>query len=248
MTTNHSGKPLEHLTPLFLLCSILTFACHFILEIPDESPAWSDGDGESDSDVDADGDVDGDGDIDDDYEFGCEVTGENICRIRPEMVRIPEGGFCIDRYEASRSVGDIARSIPGELPWVNISYEAAQQACSKTNKRLCKTTEWQTACQGPIKTTYPYSNDYSATACNGAENDAGMLETGSLDTCEGGFDCIFDMSGNVDEWVEGDCPGSSCQVLGGTYHAQQSNLRCNSLFSTSSDGDEDIGFRCCVYD
>ncbi len=246
-----------------LLTIALMFACHFIVDIPDESPAWGDADVDGDSDVDADvdsdvdsdvesdvdSDTDGDADSDVDFDSYCEITGDYICRGHPDMVRIPDSGFCIDRYEASRGVGNVAKSLPGEFPWVNVSYAKAAEACDNAEKRLCTDIEWRTACQGPDTTTYPYGNDFSGTACNGAEYDAGIiLDTGTMSGCEGGYDCIFDMSGNVDEWVSGDCPGTSCRVYGGTYEAEETNLQCASSFSTSDDGGDDIGFRCCVDD
>jgi len=104
-----------------------------------------------------------------------------------DMVLVPEDpllgvdrAFCIDRYEASRSdasathpgsATDIARSIPGVLPWYAnpMTPEAMQDfrnACAAANKRLCESHEWFDACTGPAERTYVFGDVFDVETCN----------------------------------------------------------------------------------
>jgi hypothetical protein len=126
----------------------------------------------------------------------------------------PEGG-----YEA--------RSEPGVYPQAYISRVEAAQACKSAGKRLCSMAEWHRACEGKKGTLYPYGNHWQAKKCNsdrphllslrfGADarrwryedfndrtldQEPGFLEkTGVFDQCGGDFG-VFDLVGNLHEWV-----------------------------------------------
>ena len=97
-----------------------------------------------------------------------------------------QGGYCIDRYEASlvhrdgttlepwpgnRSIDDqessmIAVSRQGVKPQGYISAEQASAACHNAGKRLCEIDEWVRACRGPDYTLYPYGNERRPNLCN----------------------------------------------------------------------------------
>lgn len=89
-----------------------------------------------------------------------------------------------------------ATSIPGVTPSVFITWFQAQQACFNSGKRLLTNAEWQAAAAG---TPNAGDSDNGTTDCHtGLPNSA--IDTGSRASCVSRFG-VFDMVGNVDEWV-----------------------------------------------
>ena len=172
--------------------------------------------------------------------------------------------YYIYRYEASRpdaradSAGIVpsrACSKPTVQPWSFVSYTAAAAACAASGKRLCTGDEWQLACEGDSASTYPYGDDYAADSCNGTHHDAvsggsldnAALPTGSLATCVTPTN-VFDLSGNVKEWVNQDGTSAANHVIrGGSFDSPQLGLTCQTTLSqaTSSSVMGGLGFRCC---
>ena len=209
---------------------------------------------------------------------GCGEAPEPVAAGCPEGMAGVEG-FCIDRWEAhlvdqspySVPEKGVAATKPGVVPQGYISAEVAQQACQAAGKRLCTSTEWLRACQGPGQRTFPYGNTYRAGACNegrtvhpveelfgpdtdwskGQMNDprinqiaGGLMATGRFPTCttpEG----VFDLHGNLHEWVA-DAEGT---FRGGFYvDAEINGAGCT--YRTTAHGrtyhDYSTGFRCCT--
>jgi len=54
----------------------------------------------------------------------------------------------------------------GVYPQAYISGKQALQACFASGKRLCTADEWERACRGPRRTTFPYGSDRRPKACN----------------------------------------------------------------------------------
>ncbi|HVY39049.1 MAG TPA: MopE-related protein [Polyangia bacterium] len=171
------------------------------------------------------------------------------------LVYIPSKNVTMYAYEATRydasptsSGFDSTKrgcSVPGKLPWANVTAAEAQKACSLIgpNWRLCTAAEWQAACQGanPSPTIFPYGAAFSKTACNGADYQSAMgltpsaIPTGSDSMCVSTFAGppvvkLYDMSGNVKEWVATDltttkppsnpgCTTTPCafEMRGGAY-------------------------------
>jgi formylglycine-generating enzyme required for sulfatase activity len=129
----------------------------------------------------------------------------------PQDVMVVAGPLCVDRYEASiwdaptggnQITGEVpcsddgqdcddiyARSVPGVLPSVEITWFQAQRALANSGKRLPTSAEWQLAVAGT-----PDSED-----CNIAEG--GTVEmTGSYPDCASVWN-TNDMVGNVAEWA-----------------------------------------------
>jgi predicted nucleic acid-binding Zn-ribbon protein len=175
-------------------------------------------------------------------------TTDYGCAGHPDMARITALGVCIDRFEASLGSGGRAVSAPGVAPWASVTQAQAAAACAAAGKRLCTYTEWNAACEGLAGNRYPYGPVYDDWACNGADRREGRaLETATLATCEGGYDGIFDMSGNLWEWTNV-CSGGLCHASGGSYYdIFGSRLHCESVTDRDpSTAVLNIGFRCCL--
>ena len=191
--------------------------------------------------------------IDDDCDG---VVDEEVSR-ESEMVFVDSGGspsFWIDRWEASRpdasanSIGlnvDRACSKAGVLPWANITFLEASQACIARGKRLCTDREWGVACG---QSAYPYGESYDLNACNTDHGTA--VPTGTANLCMSVWGAM-DLSGNLAEWTS--CAqAQDCQIvhpqLGGSFADRVIDLhRCDfrgnavPTIATST-----AGFRCCT--
>lgn len=122
---------------------------------------------------------------------------------------------CIDRYEAPNE--------KGASPLVMRTADEAVAWCSEHGKRLCKEDEWLRACQGPEGQPYPYGASYQEHACNHDAKyriprwgvlskwpaEVAVAETERLNQAEasgtratcGSAEGVFDLTGNVAEWV-----------------------------------------------
>ena len=179
----------------------------------------------------------------------------------------------VDKLEAGHSVRAVSEK--GVYPQGYISGKQAAAACKASGKRLCKPTEWKTACKGPEKTLYPYGNERKPGVCNdtgrspmaaihGQEFYAGVafsshalmndpqLNQLAKTLAETGAkeDCtngygVHDMVGNIHEWVD-DWQGT---FQGGYYlDVTQNGEGCNYRTDAHEFGyhDYSTGFRCCA--
>ncbi|HEX4513211.1 MAG TPA: SUMF1/EgtB/PvdO family nonheme iron enzyme [Polyangiaceae bacterium] len=168
-----------------------------------------------------------------------------------------------------------------DLPVASVDWCDAFAFCAWAGKHLCgsrngapiddfgpaddpQVSEWYAACSRSGSRLYPYGATFAATACNGCDrtsacanaNGAPATSVGSLAGCNGGYDGIFDMSGNVAEWTN-DCDDAGggknddCPPLGGSREGDAGALTCtateeNINGSVRSDTATDVGFRCCA--
>jgi hypothetical protein len=157
-----------------------------------------------------------------------------------------------------------------DLPVTGVNQCDAVAYCAWAGKRLCgaidggtldtgsiydpSASQWYFACSHNDDGlhAYPYGNTYDASACNGDDPDAGPVGVGTLPGCFGGFTGLWDMSGNVWEWVDA-CDGTTstnnCIIGGGAYTSTPGELSCQSaviVLAERSGGYPDIGFRCCA--
>ncbi len=149
-----------------------------------------------------------------------------------DMTRVmagPPSPYCIDRLESPGA---------GRAPRVNLTREEAAQACASRGRRLCTPKEWERACRGPKRASYPYGSSFKPDLCN-VRARAAPGRPGLLATCESASGAR-DMSGNAAEWVTTGGPrgGSSA----GTHDG-----RCSSPLPVPASGRAtDLGFRCCL--
>ncbi|MEZ4269931.1 MAG: SUMF1/EgtB/PvdO family nonheme iron enzyme [Myxococcota bacterium] len=187
------------------------------------------------------------------------------------------GRFCIDRFEAATdgaALGNVSQASDETIsttdgstsaralvelaasPAREISWYQAKSACMNAGKRLCTVDEWEIACRGPDQRIYPYADTLDESACNGFFNFAAQnpLQSGSLSTCGSAFG-VYDMSGNLEEWVETATPRTAGQteledrfVRGGSFKSNSNALACFGMefHAPPSSTDIDRGFRCCA--
>lgn len=164
-----------------------------------------------------------------------------------------------------------ARSVAGVLPQGYLSQKTAELACQNAGKRLCTEEEWLTACRGERHTTFPYGDTYREGVCNirRASHPARLLhgdasrnhldprlgltedqdgpllkKTRDSPGCKSvwGDDAIYDMVGNIDEWVAGPRPA----FLGG-FFSRATTAGCMARIAShqSTYFDYSLGTRCC---
>ncbi|HEY0139011.1 MAG TPA: SUMF1/EgtB/PvdO family nonheme iron enzyme [Nannocystis sp.] len=157
-------------------------------------------------------------------------------------------------------------AIDPALPVVNIDWCDARAYCAWAGKRLCGAIEggpaspfdivnpaknqWYRACSNGDFRPYPYGKKYKKFACNGADAlFGGLLGVGSLPLCEAPIAGVFDLSGNVWEWVDsciGDGPDAECMRRGGSFYSDPDALRCDVLSTRPrSTAVHYVGLRCC---
>lgn len=165
-----------------------------------------------------------------------------------------------------------ARSRAGVIPQGYLSYYAAKRACANAGKRLCTEREWVTACGGDSGRKYPYADRYRAFACNVHrpyhpasvlhanaslghrdprlnllfEGDDPLLRpTAGTPSCVSrwGGDGVYDMVGNIDEWVEGE----KGPVFVGGFYARSTTKGCEAKVDVHAPAyyDYSTGGRCC---
>ena len=170
--------------------------------------------------------------------------------------------FCIDRYEFPNEAG--------RRPTVSVTWDQARDVCANEGKRLCAAEEWTLACEGPERKPYPFGFARDATACNfdkpyilpdnqaydDPQTRAAEIArvnqsepSGSRSACVSDYG-VFDMTGNVDEWVineHGTLQGPEFQSgLKGGYWGPVRN-RCRPMTTDHNNWHHgyQIGFRCC---
>jgi len=176
-----------------------------------------------------------------------------VCRPAcPDGMTRVSPAVCIDSYEASSGAAG-AQSVAGVRPWVNINRNEAGAACVAAGKRLCANGEWQLACSGGVGLAFPYGATFSAGTCNDInpgyckKDGTGVAATEAHSSCEGGFAGIYDMSGNVWEWVE-DGDATTAMLFGGSVDGCQDPLLLSCTTGASRERTlryKAIGFRCC---
>ena len=92
---------------------------------------------------------------------------------------------------------------------------------------------------------FPYGDYWVSGRC--VDSSVNSLQpSGSYDECEGGFTGLFDMSGNVHEFV-GTVHDGRSYIYGGSYKNGETWLCCWCADDYGmSTAQENVGFRCCL--
>ena len=150
------------------------------------------------------------------------------------------GNFCIDKYEFPNQVS--------QPPTTSMSLSDSQQACKQQNKRLCTEAEWTLACEGPDWKGYPYGSEYRSEVCASKDVDSrtAIADSGEHKQCRTP-DGVFDMTGNVWEWVTLDNEqGGVLRGGGSILSAGLGRCRSRAFFSDRTTVAPDVGTRCCL--
>lgn len=161
---------------------------------------------------------------------------------------------------------------PGNQPITYVDWCDAAAYCSWAGMHLCgrigggsidrsevfepTLSQWYVACGGPGGGTHPNDNEPPADGtplCNSSQGFSDIADVGTFPGCEGYFPGLFDMEGNVSEWVDG-CDSTAgaadvCYQMGGNIFDQKSF--CTEIYNDPEDAfrrDEKAvasGFRCC---
>jgi sulfatase modifying factor 1 len=165
-----------------------------------------------------------------------------------------------------------AVSAPAVTPQGYLSFYQARDACQNAGKRLCTEDEWVTACRGEREWEFPYGASYATGRCNvfrlqhpafvlHGNTSAGHTDprlnlvreraddpllrlTGTTNSCRSawGEDAIFDMVGNLDEWID-----DESGVFVGGFYSRGTTKGCSARIASHSPSyyDYSLGTRCC---
>ena len=171
--------------------------------------------------------------------------------------------FCVDRYEYPNQVG--------VKPTVAVTWDEARELCATEGKRLCTADEWTQACEGPEHAPYPYGFTRNGEACNhdrqyiipddnAYQNPATRAQevervsqsepSGARAGCASSYG-VFDMTGNVDEWVLNEAgsergPEYQSGLKGGYWGPVRNRCRPATTDHNRWHHGYQIGFRCCA--
>jgi len=174
-------------------------------------------------------------------------------------------------FQLSEDFEPRAESNPSVTPSGYLSGNLAELACRNAGKRLCTLDEWLLACRGEGGHKYPYGDHYEEGRCNvfreghpaqilhhdastghldprlnlvEGTNGPLLRKTGATESCRSawGGDAIYDMVGNLDEWVD-----AAVGAFVGGFYARSTREGCDSKVSSHPRAyfDYSLGTRCC---
>jgi formylglycine-generating enzyme required for sulfatase activity len=159
----------------------------------------------------------------------------------------------------------------GDYPISCIDWCDAWSFCDWSGKRLCgaigdgdldvdasvsNTSQWYVACATPADLAYPTGASYPPGACYTGTSLSNFITepVASYPKCIGGYPGLYDMAGNVEEWIDA-CDDSdptkpqndSCvEMSSACYDVSTESTHCDEVNEgTRSAVSPFIGFRCC---
>jgi sulfatase modifying factor 1 len=152
-----------------------------------------------------------------------------------------------------------------DFPINNVDWCDAYTYCKWAGKRLCgkigggslrpdevtsyAASQWMRACTANGRRAYPYEGSYDPGACDSGNpiDPVKLHAVGTRRSCEGGYQGLFDMGGNVVEWIDA-CEAKTCYLVGGSYVAQpvlETGCQRTPYPEVSTEKYDLAGFRCC---
>jgi formylglycine-generating enzyme required for sulfatase activity len=137
-----------------------------------------------------------------------------------------------------------------------VTHVGATQFCAWAGGRLCSQSEWLAACRGIDNRAFPYGEIFDLGTCNANSTEerpegrpTGTWPVGSHPSCQGGLAGLYDMAGNVAEWIA-DCKGTYCKFRGGSHMSNPPVSYFTACTGVCSGNQETlksgaVGFRCC---
>jgi formylglycine-generating enzyme required for sulfatase activity len=189
-----------------------------------------------------------------------ELQCAEFSRSGPCLMPTAHKRFCIDRYEWPNQ--------HGAKPVFMASWNEAKAACEGAGKRLCADTEWTLACEGAEHLPYPYGYRRDASACNidkphpepdpikiydpkTRDEEVARLDqrepSGARAACVSPYG-VYDMAGNVDEWVVNETQNGwpyKSGLKGGYWGPVRTRCRPMTTAHDETFRYYQIGFRCC---
>ncbi len=180
--------------------------------------------------------------------------------ITAEEGKATEIRVCMDQYEAPNK--------KGHKPYVMRSYNMAEKWCKERGKRTCTEQEWELACEGPEHRPLAYGWAVDKNICNSnkqwrafdvkklySKDDDEVKEeleklwqgsqSGAFPGCVSSFG-IYDMMGNVEEWVK-TRPSRRFKgaLMGGFWSKPWTGCRGTNDAHEPGFVFYETGFRCC---
>ena len=198
-----------------------------------------------------------------DWATGRSRVGSVFARAMP-LPLLPE-------WQRGKKLDVVATARPRKRPNGYLTGLIAESACTAAGKRLCTLDEFVLACRGEDDLQFPYGDTYVDGACNVNRDvhPAAMLhdnasmghldprlnrvpvggstllrETGATPMCRSrwGNDAIYDMVGNLDEWVD-----EEGGAFAGGFYARSTRAGCDAVITAHPKTylDYSTGVRCC---
>jgi len=165
----------------------------------------------------------------------------------------------------------VARTERAVRPSGYVTGLLAEQACAAVGKRLCRPEEFVLACRGEEGRKFPYGDQYEDGACNvfrsahpaavlhgnasmghldprlnrvAADGGPLLRVAGATPRCRSrwGEDYIYDMVGNLDEWVD-----ERGGAFAGGFYSRSTRAGCDAIITAHPKRylDYSTGVRCC---
>ncbi len=198
-----------------------------------------------------------------DWATGRSRVGSVFARSMP-LPFLPE-------WQRGKKIDVRAVSVVHARPNGYLTGLVAESACSAAGKRLCTLTEFVLACRGEDDQQFPYGDSYIDGVCNVNRDvhPAAMLhdnasighldprlnrvrvggstllrQTGETPSCRSrwGQDAIYDMVGNLDEWID-----EEGGAFAGGFYARSTRAGCDAVITAHPKSylDYSTGVRCC---
>ena len=186
----------------------------------------------------------------------------------------PAAARCAAKTTYAPSCEQTCQGASCDLPQTCVDQCDAKLYCHWAGKRLCGAigaaplaladvndptrNQWMNACNSGGR-DWPYGPTYDSQACNTSDEKpapcGGPAITSSYPGCQapaGPYDQVFDLSGNVSEWVDAseegaDWPQQRCVIMGGSYVHYWGDVSCSgaTLQWPCNSQNPEFGFRCC---